>query len=338
LGVRVPPSARGTRYQEIRSSRNARQVSISVGEASTVGAVDEPGLPLSELIEDFARSLRAQRKAPKTVRAYTDAARKFAKWADDTRRSPYVATVTKGDVEAFIIDQLAAHTPATAAAYYRHLQQFWRWVVAEGEILVSPMAGMSPPKLPERPVPIYEPDELRALFRAAEGQTFEARRDTAIVHMFIATGVRLAEMAGMAVERLARDEQAVLVIGKGDKARWVPYGDKAATALDRYLRLRRRRADPESGPLWIGQRGAVTASGITQMLRRLGRRAGVEAVRPHRFRHTSAHRAQVAGITESDLMEVFGWRSPEMVRRYGSSARAERARAAFRRLDLEADL
>jgi integrase/recombinase XerC len=300
--------------------------------------VDEPGLPLSELIEDFARSLRAQRKAPKTVRAYTDAARKFAKWAEDTRRSPFVASVTKGDVEAFIIDQLAAHTPATAAAYYRHLQQFWRWVVAEGEIPVSPMAGMSPPKLPERPVPIYEPDELRALLKAAEGQTFEARRDTAIVHMFIATGVRLAEMAGMAVERLARDEQAALVIGKGDRARWVPYGDKAATALDRYLRLRRRRADPEAGPLWIGQRGAVTPSGITQMLRRLGRRAGVEGVRPHRVRHTSAHRAQVAGITESDLMEVFGWRSPEMVRRYGSSARAERARAAFRRLDLEADL
>jgi site-specific recombinase XerD len=300
--------------------------------------VDEPGLPLSELIDDFARSLRAQRKAPKTVRAYTDAARKFAKWTEDTRRSPFVATVSKGDVEAFIIDQLAAHTPATAAAYYRHLQQFWRWVVSEGEIAVSPMAGMSPPKLPERPVPIYEPDELRALLKAAEGQTFEARRDTAIVHMFIATGVRLAEMAGMAVERLARDEQAVLVIGKGDRARWVPYGDKAATALDRYLRLRRRRADPESGPLWIGQRGAITTSGITQMLRRLGRRAGVADVRPHRFRHTSAHRAQVAGITESDLMEVFGWRSPEMVRRYGSSARAERARAAFRRLDLEADL
>lgn len=300
--------------------------------------MDVNDLTVGDLVDDFARSLKAQRKAPKTVRAYTDAARKFAKWAEDAGVSTSVRSVDKGQVEAFIIDQLETYTPATAAAYYRHLQQFWRWVVNEGETSTSPMAGMSPPKLPERPVPIYEPDELRALLKAAEGQTFEARRDTAIVHMFIATGVRLAEMAGMTVERLAKDEQAVLVIGKGDRARWVPYGDKAATSLDRYLRLRRRRADPEAGPLWIGQRGAVTASGITQMLRRLGRRAGIEGVRPHRFRHTSAHRAQVAGITESDLMEVFGWRSPEMVRKYGSSARAERARAAFRRLDLEADL
>jgi len=45
-----------------------------------------------------------------------------------------VQTVDKAEIEAFIIDQLGAHTPATAAAYYRHLQQFWRWVVAEGEI------------------------------------------------------------------------------------------------------------------------------------------------------------------------------------------------------------
>jgi site-specific recombinase XerC len=145
-------------------------------------------------------------------------------------------------------------------------------------------------------------------------------------------------MAGMRVENIAREEQAVLVIGKGDRARWVPYGDKAAASLYRYLRLRRKRADPDAGPLWLGQRGGITTSGITQMLRRLGARAGVADVRPHRFRHTSAHRAQVEGISESDLMEVFGWRSAEMVRKYGSSARAERARANFRKLDLEADL
>jgi site-specific recombinase XerD len=295
-------------------------------------------LTVEELVDDFARSLRARRRAPKTVRAYTDAARKYAGWARATGAPCAVAQVERRHVEQFVVDQLDQHTPATAAAYYRHLQQFFRWVVAEGELEGSPMAGMSPPKLPERPVPIFEPDELRALLRAAEGTTFEARRDSAMVHLFVATGVRLAEMAGMTLDAVARDEQAVLVIGKGDRARWVPYGDKAATALDRYLRVRRRHPQADLPALWIGQRGAVTPSGITQMLRRLGARAGVEGVRPHRFRHTSAHRAQVAGITESDLMVVFGWRSPEMVRRYGSSARAERARAAFRRLDLEADL
>src|SRR5690606_21322961 len=129
------------------------------------------------------------------------------------------------------------------------------WVVKEGEIPESPMAGMSPPSIPERPVPVYELDDLRRLLKASEGPGFEARRDHALVRMFIATGVRLGEMAGMRLDSLARDEQAVLVVGKGDRGRWVPYSDKAATALDRYLRERRRHPQAGLEALWIGQRG-----------------------------------------------------------------------------------
>jgi integrase len=197
------------------------------------------------------------------------------------------------------------------------------------------MEGMSPPTIPERPVPVYTRDELRALLRATEGQGFEARRDHALVRMFISTGARLGEVAGMRLGSLARDEQSVLVVGKGDRGRWVPYSDKAATALDRYLRERRR--SPQAGLewLWVGQRGRLTASGITQVLRRRARQAGLTDVRPHRFRHTFAHEALDAGMAEGDLQELAGWRSPQMLARYGASARAERARRAYRRFDLE---
>jgi site-specific recombinase XerD len=296
------------------------------------------GMPVADLVDDFRRSLTAQKRSPKTIVGYTDTARRFAAFLEAQGMPTTVDAVERRHVEAFIIDQIGRHAPATAAGRYRYLQQFWRWVCSEGERDVSPMAGMSPPKLPERPVPVFEPSDLRALLKVTEGQGFEQRRDHAILRLFMSTGVRLNEMAGMTTESLARDEQAVLVIGKGDRGRWVPYSDKAAQALDRYWRLRRRHEFADLDALWVGQRGALTASGITQLLRRRARQAGVSDVHPHRFRHDTAHRAQVAGIAESDLMEVFGWRSPEMVRRYGASARAERARANFRKLDLEADL
>jgi site-specific recombinase XerD len=197
---------------------------------------------------------------------------------------------------------------------------------------------MSPPTIPERPVPVYEIDDLRKLLKITEGPGFERRRDHALLRMFIATGVRLGEMSGMRLDSLARDEQAVLVIGKGDRGRWVPYSDKAAVGLDRYLRERRRHPDAGLEWLWIGQRGRLTSSGITQILRRRASDAGLKDVRPHRFRHDFAHRALDAGMAEGDLQEIAGWRSAQMLARYGASARSERARRAYRRIDVEGDL
>jgi site-specific recombinase XerD len=295
-------------------------------------------LPIRDLIEDFERSLRARRRAAKTIVAYTDAARRFATWAEANGHPTTVRAVERRNVEAWIIDQIEAHSPSTAAGRYRYLQQFWRWAVEEGERAESPMAGMSPPTIPERPVPVYERDELRALLKATEGTGFEARRDHALIRMFIATGVRLGEMAGMKVDSLARDEQSVLVIGKGDRGRWVPYSPNAAQALDRYMRERRRHPQGDQEWLWVGQRGRLSASGITQVLRRRAAAAGLTDVRPHRFRHTFAHEALDAGMAEGDLQELAGWRSPQMLARYGASARSERARRAYRRFDLEEGL
>jgi site-specific recombinase XerD len=314
------------------------KVSISVTELSNIRHVALTETTVAELVDDFARSLTAARKSPKTIHGYTDTARRFAAFLTERQMPTTVKAVEKAHVEAWVIDQVERHAPATAAGRYRYLQQFWRWVVEEGEADVSPMARMSPPKLPERPVPVFDTAELRALLKVTSGTDFTDRRDHAVIRLFMATGVRLGEMAGLRVDSLAREEQAVLVIGKGDRGRWVPYTDKAAVALDRYLRMRRRHPQAHLSALWIGQRGALSASGITQLLRRRAATAGVADVHPHRFRHDTAHRALAAGATESDAMEVFGWRSPEMLRRYGASARSERARANFRRLDLEGDL
>jgi site-specific recombinase XerD len=297
-----------------------------------------PGLSIGDLIGDFERSLRARRRATKTIIAYTDAARRFARWLEAEGLPTTVDAVERRHVEAWIIDQIERHSPSTAAGRYRYLQQLWRWLVAEGEIDVSPMKGMSPPSIPERPPPIYERDELRALLRTTAGQGFDERRDHALIRMFISTGVRLGEMTGMRVDSLARDEQSVLVIGKGDRGRWVPYSDATATALDRYLRLRRRHPQAGREALWIGQRGALTASGITQLLRRRAREAGVSDVRPHRFRHWFANEARIAGLGDAELMAIAGWRSPQMLTRYASSAASDRARRAYRRINIEGDL
>ena len=67
------------------------------------------------------------------------------------------------------------------------------------------------------------------------------------------------------------------------------------------------------------------------MIARRGRQCGV-AVHPHRFRHHFSHTWLDRGGPEGDLMELNGWASPQMLRRYGASARSARARRTYDRI------
>ena len=102
--------------------------------------------------------------------------------------------------------------------------------------------------------------------------------------------------------------------------------------LAKYLRARRAHKDSNRPAMWLGRNGPMTPSGVAQILNRRAELAGVENLHPHRFRHTFAHEWLAAGGQESDLMMLAGWTSPAMVRRYGRSAAADRARDAHRRL------
>jgi Phage integrase family len=113
----------------------------------------------------------------------------------------------------------------------------------------------------------------------------------------------------------------------------VPAGDfttAAARTIDdhRYrakVRTGSRHAQAWRPQLWLGMgnREPLTAAGIYQMTTRRGRQCGLK-VYPHRFRHHFSHTWLDRGGPEGDLMELNGWTSPQMLRRYGASARARR--------------
>jgi len=81
----------------------------------------------------------------------------------------------------------------------------------------------------------------------------------------------------------------------------------------------------------MNSRGPLTPTGIYQIIARRGRQCGVTAY-PHRFRHHFSHTWLDRGGAERDLMELNGWTSPQMLTRYGASARGARARRSYDRI------
>ena len=91
---------------------------------------------------------------------------------------------------------LGSYSEAYACQQYRSLRQFFRWLAAEDEI-ADPMARLRAPEGGGKPVPFFTSVELSKLEKACRGNTFAQRRDAAILAVFRATGIRLAELAGI---------------------------------------------------------------------------------------------------------------------------------------------
>ena len=289
---------------------------------------------LALLLPSWELSLRAERKSPQTIKVYGDGVRRFLSWCAGEGRQP---ELTRGTVTAFVAALLdAGAEPSTARSRHLALRRFAAWLVEEGETPTDPLIGSKPPKLDVKVVDPLTDAELRAMIAACVGPDLRDRRDEALIRFMLETGTRAGEAADLKVTDVdLAAGTAIVRRGKGGKGRSVPFGAQTARALDRYLRLRRGHRLAGSADLWLGDRGKpFNYDGLHNSLGMRAHRAGVVGFRPHRLRHTAAHRWLAAGGSEGGLMAVAGWTRPDMLLRYTKAQASSRAADEARRLNL----
>jgi len=134
---------------------------------------------LGELLSDWARHLRGRNRAPRTIDSYLEVGTAFRTFLRQEGRSTLIGDIRRRDVEDYLLDLASRHhdrTPdkmisaATVARHYRSLQQLFRWLEHEEEIKQSPFVKMSPPAVPEQPVPLLTSDEIGRVTGCLQGQ------------------------------------------------------------------------------------------------------------------------------------------------------------------------
>lgn len=300
---------------------------------------------LLELLPSWELALRASALSDGTVLSYKRTIRTLNAWMIEDCRPVGIDQVTTEDLRAWLAHRIESTSAGNAAKDRRNLSVFWNWIEEENERAEpNPMRRLDRIKVSPSAAEIFTDDELRALLKTCNGTDFESRRDLAIMRIFMDNGMRCSGMAGIRYTPNDDETNDVKLTGrarlritlKGGRQIWVPIGMKAAAAVDRYIRTRRRHKQASSEWLWLPNRAIfnsegeckLSASGIAQMLDRRGEEAGVHHVHPHKFRRTMATTWEGDPL---ELMDIGGWESLEMVRLYQRAGREERAHVAHRK-------
>ncbi|GAB3662672.1 tyrosine recombinase XerA [Nocardioides korecus] len=294
-------------------------------------------------LADWQTALCAENKSPGTLAVYTDGTTRYLRWCAANDHLP-MSRASLNHWVAGLPDAGAA--PGTARIRQQAVRRFANWLTAAGEIPIDPFPGVKAPRVEPALVEPLTDDELRALIATCAvpedqgpmGDRLHHRRDEAIIRLMFETAIRSGEVADLQLDDMDLIERLITIRrGKGGRGRIIPIGQATTDALLRYLSEREQHPLADTPELRLGGRGKrFGREGLARSLRRRAQRAGVTGFRPHRLRHTAAHRWLAAGGSESGLMAVAGWTRTDMLVRYTRARASERAAQEARRLDLGA--
>ncbi len=219
-------------------------------------------------------------------------------------------------------------------SYVRALRSFLGWCYSNGLLSYDVCNKFKLPKATRKVIDVLSDAEISRLLNAVSGSDWLTVRNRLIVALMLDSGLRLNEVVGLQASNVHVEERYMIVTGKGDKQRVVPFGEFTYQTLKQYLSSRGSFGISSSLLIKVSlntlEFEPITEATVKNFFKRLKVRSDIPRLYPHLLRHTFATRYLENGGNIYSLQAILGHSSLEMVKKYLHLA-TNRIRADFSR-------
>lgn len=199
---------------------------------------------------------------------------------------------------------------ATISRKISSIRSFFKFANTRFGIDDQAFRSLHHPKKEEKLPQFFYEEEMEQLFEANAGSSPKEIRDSALLELLYATGMRVSELTGLSVQDADLELDIVRVMGKGRRERYIPFGHFASDALDRYLMAARPAImkGNKHDRIFVNMRGTpLTDRGVRHILEEMVKKAALHiSIHPHMLRHTFATHLLNNGADMRSVQELLG--------------------------------
>lgn len=267
-----------------------------------------------DLVDKFKRYLSVERQySPNTVKAYSTDIKDFCKFLEENGGSKSFADISRFDVHVymgFLYD--SDYKASSISRIVSTLRSFYRFLVRNKYSKENPFAYVQLKRHPRALPRFFYEKEMQALFEAVKGNSPMRLRDSALLEALYGTGMRVSECTGLELNAIDFSNQSILLKGKGNKERYVPFGTYCKNALQKYFKVSRKpvmeKYHKDHNYVFINHYGdPITPAGVTYVLNQIVKRSSLtSSIHPHELRHTFATHLMNNGADLRSVQELLG--------------------------------
>jgi integrase/recombinase XerD len=271
---------------------------------------------------EFNEYLRAKKKlAACSADAYTRDVGEFAAFLLE-RGAAILTRAGRADVAAYLLHlKHGGRSASTVNRKMASIRAFYRFMLSEGYCAENPAAEMKSPKIAKKDIEYLTLEEVEKLL-AQPNRSIKGIRDSAILELLYATGLRVSEAIEANTEHVNLHIGFVTCTGEHGKARIVPLGRPARAALEEYIfdgraKLLRGRMDKDKALFLNYSGGRMTRQGMWKLIREYAAAAGIESkITPQILRNSFAVHMVQNGADLKSLQELLGHEDPAATQVY----------------------